>query len=210
MESVTAFISQHAHHAHWYIFGAIILAGFNFPFSIDILVLISAFLAATLIPEHLFLLFFSILLGCYFSAICSYWFGRIFGNYLLRFRPFAHLLSTERREKMQQFYQKYGLLTLLIGRFIPFGVRNCLFMSSGMSKLSFRTFLLRDALACTIWCTTLFYTFYHLGQNYTLLWHTLKTFNLWIFTAFSVTVIGIIWYKFKKRGRRRASALNNF
>ena len=102
-------------------------------------------------------------------------------------------------EKIKQFYEKYGLWTLVVGRFIPFGVRNCIFMSSGMSKLHFGKFILMDAVACAVWCSSLFYLFYTLGQNYDVIWHYLKTFNLIVFAAFSVTVIGLIWYKIRKK-----------
>lgn len=53
MESLIEWLLQHAEHAHWYIFVAILLAGFNIPISADILLVMGGFLAATIIPEHL-------------------------------------------------------------------------------------------------------------------------------------------------------------
>ena len=61
METLIQLITKHAEHAHWYIFGAILLAGFNIPFSADLLILLSAFIAASIFPEHLWQLYFSIL-----------------------------------------------------------------------------------------------------------------------------------------------------
>jgi membrane-associated protein len=208
MEHLTEIITQHAHNAHWYIFIAIILAGFNLPFSADILILISAILAATVVPEHKWLLFFSVLIGCYLSAMCAYWLGRLLGSTLGKTKFFSKLLSVERLNKIKTFYDKYGIWTLVLGRFIPFGVRNCIFMSSGMSKVHFGKFILMDAVACTLWCSTFFYLFYTLGQNYSVVWHYLKTFNLLIFAAFSVTGIGIIWYKNRKKNRTRDASTN--
>jgi len=43
--------------------------------------------------------------------------------------------------------------------------------------------------------------FYLIGQNFHAIWGAVKTFNLVIFAAFSVTVIAIFWYKLKKRKR---------
>jgi hypothetical protein len=37
------------------------------------------------------------------------------------------------------------------------------------------------------------------GQNFVSIWHTVKTLNIILFSAFSVTVIGVIWYKLKKK-----------
>lgn len=201
MDTVIDFITRHAHAAHWYVFGAIILAGFNIPISADILILLSAFIAATILPEHTWHLYFSVLLGCYLSAWCAYWVGRFLGGKMQKTSFFAKLLKQERMDKIRNFYEKYGLWTLILGRFIPFGVRNCIFMTTGMSKFNFYRFILMDALACFLWTTTCFYVFYTLGQNYQMVWHYLKTFNLLIFAAFSVTVISTIWYKNRKKAR---------
>jgi membrane protein DedA with SNARE-associated domain len=113
-------------------------------------------------------------------------------------------MPVERLEKIQRFYSKHGLWTLLLGRFIPFGIRNCIFMSSGMSRVSFMKFAFWDLLACLAWSSVSFYCFYLLGQNYHILFSHLKVINMVIFLAFSVTVIGFIWYK-----RRKKRAIQN-
>jgi membrane protein DedA with SNARE-associated domain len=201
MEALNEFFTRHAFHAHWYVFGALILAGFNLPLSADALILISAFLAAIIIPEHTWHLYLSVLIGCYLSAMCAYWLGRVLGPVLQKFKFFAKLLPPSRVAKIRFFYDKYALLTLMSGRFIPCGVRNCIFMTAGLSKMSFKKFILRDALACSFWCTTLFYGFYLLGQHAALVWETLKTFNLIVFAALGVTGISMIWYKRVKKAR---------
>lgn len=199
MEYLTEWIAHHAPHAHWYFFIAIILAGFNIPLSIDLLVLLAAFIAATIAPENTWILFGSVVFGCYFSAMCSYWVGRLLGLPLSKSKFFSRFIPPERMAKIKQFYDKNGLWALILGRFIPFGVRNCLFMSSGMSKLHFGKFILMDTIACPLWCSVSFYLFFTLGKNYETLWQYLKTFNILIFAAFSVTVIGFIWYKSRKK-----------
>jgi membrane-associated protein len=201
MEHLTELIANHAHNAHWYLFTALILAGFNIPVCADLMILLAAIVAATMLPENTWLLYGSIVMGSYLSAMCAYWIGRLLGNTLLKTKFFSKLIRPDRLAKIKMFYEKYGLLTLIFGRFIPFGVRNCIFMSSGMSKVHFGKFILRDALACTLWASTLFFLFFTLGQNYDALWHHLKRFNLLIFAAFSVTVIGFIWYKWRKKTR---------
>ena len=199
MESLIEWVLGHADYAHWYIFGAILLAGFNIPISADLLIVIGGFLAATAVPHHLWHLYFAIFLGCYFSAWIAYGFGRFLGDRFNKYRWFNRLMPTARLEKIQRFYSKHGLWTLLLGRFIPFGIRNCIFMSSGMSRVSFLKFALWDLLACLTWTSVSFYFFYVLGQNYQILLDHLKTLNVLIFLAFSVTVIGLIWYKRRKK-----------
>jgi len=201
MDKILSIISEHAHHAHWYVFIALVLAGLNIPICIDLLVLVSAFLAAVIIPENTLFLFLSCLLGCSCSAWLAYWVGRLLGPKLCKMRYISRLINVQRLQKMKSFYDKYGMRTLILGRFIPFGVRNCIFMSSGMSKVHFGKFVLMDALACSIWCSIAFSIFYFLGQNYQIIWEYVKTFNLFLFAAFSVTVIAYLWYKSKKKAK---------
>lgn len=204
MDTLIKWIVDHAGHAHWYIFIAIVLAGFNIPLCLDLLVLVSAFIAATILPQHLWHLFFSVLLGCLCSAACAYWLGRLCGHHLQHMLLFRSLLSAERMQKMRLFYERHGLWTLIIGRFIPFGVRNCLFMTTGASRLKFTRFILMDIPACLIWCTTAFYLFYQLGHHYSQIWRFMKTFNLIIFSIFSVALIAAVWYIKKKKKSRHA------
>src|SRR3990172_3328356 len=107
MDAINTFILEHAHNAHWFIFGAILLAGLNIPLSIDLLVLASALLAATIAPEKMWTLYITITLGCYLSAWISYWVGRLLGRVLLRFRFFKKLLSEERLQRVKIFYEKH-------------------------------------------------------------------------------------------------------
>ena len=177
----------------------------NIPISIDILVIIASLLAATIIPEATLPLYFSALLGCYFSAWLAYWLGRLVGKKLLRIRSIAKVLSPERLAKLETFYLKHGFLTLLIGRFIPFGVRNGIFMSTGMSRLSFWKFILRDIFPVFLWTTLAFSLFYALGSNYDLLVKYVKIINITLFCAFGVTVIIFICYKRRKNKKNTKS-----
>ena len=198
MEKLTELIALHANNAHWFIFGAIILAGANFPISTDFVIIAAALLAAQVIPENTLHLFLSVYFGCLISAWVAYWIGRLLGPKLAAWRYFAKILKPEKLAKIKSFYEKYGLLTLILGRFIPFGVRNCIFMTTGISKTPFKKFVWRDLIACSLWSSTCFYLFYSLGQNYEALTQHVKSINLVIFIAFSVTVIGVIWYKKRK------------
>lgn len=204
METLIAWILEHSQHAHWFIFVAILLAGVNIPISADVLIVSAAVLAATLIPEHLWHLYLAIFFGCYFSAWIAYWFGRLAGKKLLRFGWFQRFFPAERISKIQLFYRKHGFWTLILGRFIPFGIRNCIFMSSGMSHVPFLRFALWDLPACLIWSALSFYLFFTLGRNYQVLLNHLKIVNMVIFLAFGVTVITFLWYK-----RRKKTAVEN-
>jgi membrane protein DedA with SNARE-associated domain len=106
--------------------------------------------------------------------------------------------ARKRLRKVQKFYDKYGLYSLIVGRFIPFGVRNAIFMSSGITKIPFTRFLWFDLIACFIWTSICFTGFYLIGHSYETVKHFLASFYLLIFAAFGVTVISFIWYKKRK------------
>ena len=197
MDTLLQFILEHAQYAHWIVFGALMLAGFNVPISEDLMIILSAVLAATVVPENTALLFLGVFLGCYLSDWVCYWIGRRLGPKLWNFSWFARTFDRKRLDQIHCYYEKYGFWTLVIGRFIPFGVRNCLFLTAGLGKMSFPKFILSDGIACIISNATLFTIAYYAGKNYTPLIQFLKTFNLFIFAVFLVSIIGIIWYKKK-------------
>jgi membrane protein DedA with SNARE-associated domain len=194
-----SFIFEHAAYAHWIVFGALILAGFNIPVSEDLMIIFSAVLSATVVPENTAKLFVGVFLGCYLSDWICYWMGRKLGPKLWNFSWMAKRVDRKRVDQIQKYYEKYGFWTLLIGRFIPFGVRNALFLTAGLGKMHFGRFILSDGIACLTSNTALFFLAYSVGKNYEALLTTLKTFNILLFGAFVVAIIGLIWYKRKKK-----------
>ena len=199
METIIQFIFDHAQHAHWIVFGALMLAGLNVPISEDAMIIMSALLAATVVPENTVELFLGVFLGCYLSDWVSYWLGRTLGRRLWNFKWLSKTIDPKRLDQIHTYYEKYGFWTLLVGRFIPFGVRNCLFLTAGMGKMSFRKFIVSDGIACLCSNSVLFYLAYSLGKNYELLFGKLKVFNLALLGAFVVIIIGAIWYKRSKK-----------
>jgi len=199
MDTVIQFIFENAQYAHWIIFGALMLAGLNIPISEDLMIIVSALLAATVVPENTIKLFAAVFLGCYLSDWLCYWIGRRFGPKLWSIKWFARTFDQGKIDQVQQYYEKYGFLTLLVGRFIPFGVRNCLFLTAGLGKMHFGKFILSDGIACAISNTFLFSLTYLVGRNYETLLSVLRTFNIFLFSAFMVSIIGYIWYKSKKK-----------
>ncbi len=201
------FIFEHASYAHWVVFSLLMLAGINLPISEDLLIIASATIASTLVPENVWKLFAAVFLGAYISDWIPYWIGRRFGPSLWNIRWFARMIKKERLEQVKQYYAKYGVMTLIVGRFIPFGVRNCLFAAAGMGKMRFWKFLLSDGLACLISNTTLFSIAYLCGKNYSLLIEKLKWVNVTLFLLFVVAVIAFICYKIRKRKTKHVKPL---
>ena len=148
------------------------------------MLVVSGMLASTIVPENALKIFAGVFFGCYFSDWIAYWIGRGLGPRLWHLKWFANMVSKRNLCRMKFFYGKYGFWTLLFGRFIPFGVRNCLFITAGMTRMHFGKFLLSDGIACLISNTVLFTLAYSFGKNYNVLLEYLKVYNIVIFCLF--------------------------
>lgn len=165
MDSVVGFIVHHAAEAHLWIFFLLLLAGLNIPLSEDILLICGGGLVGHLIPDGGLRMFLWLYAGCLISAYEAYFLGKYFGPKLALFRPFKKALNQEKVNKMKAFLDQYGILTFLIIRFIPGGVRNLLFMTSGLVHMPFYRFILRDTPAALLSTIVLFFLGRFFGQN---------------------------------------------
>ena len=204
MEEILTFIQAHVNYAPYAIFGLLLLAGLNLPVSEDAMIFVSAVLAASH-PEHFTALFLGVFMGAYCSDLISYWLGRLVGPKLWRIKFVERMVSFDKIGKVQQFYDKYGIFTLIIGRFIPFGVRNAMFLTAGLSKMNFMKFALSDLLATTISCSFFFYIYYTYGPKVI---EYVQKGNAILITLFALGVfIFWQWQKRKSAARQAASAL---
>ena len=193
MEELIQIIQANIQYAHFIIFGTLLLAGLNIPVSEDGMLLISALLANKH-PEYLAHLFIGVYLGAYFSDLICYSLGRVLGPRLFKIRFFANMVPPERITKISAYYQKYGVVTLIIGRFIPFGVRNALFLTAGLGKMNFIKFALSDLLACTISSISFFSLYYYYGESVIAY---IKQGNI-VFFSLLLVLLGVFWYRKKK------------
>lgn len=201
MEDWIGQAAAHIEYAHWIFFALLMLAGLNVPFSEDLIVITAGALAATLSPISPWIFYLIIFLGCWISAWEAYWIGRLIGPKLYEIRWFSWILTRERIERLHLLYEKFGIYTFLVGRFIPGGFRNVLFMSSGMGKMPFSLFLLRDTPACLLSSSVLFSLGFFFGQNLEELTTSFKAWSFWvllIFLAILVATLVIYWGKKRK------------
>ncbi len=149
MEDLLLYIQQNADLAPYLIFGLLLLAGFNLPVSEDAMLLISALLA-TKRPDLTWQLCAGVNAGAYLSDLICYTLGRTLGPRLWQIKWFAKMVSRERVDQISSYYERYGTVTLVLGRFIPFGVRNALFLTAGIGKMNAMRFALSGLLAATL------------------------------------------------------------
>lgn len=166
MEELFSYVCDHAHAAPWILFVLLLLTGLNIPISEELIIISGGAIASTCIPDHTTQFYLVMYFGTIFSAWEPYWLGRLLGPKLYTIRLFRSVVTPKRLERLRHYYAKYGLLTFIVGRFCPGGVRNALFLSSGLTKMPFHLFVLRDSFAALLSSATLFFIGYHFGKHF--------------------------------------------
>ncbi|MEW6527450.1 MAG: DedA family protein [Spirochaetota bacterium] len=199
MAYISHLLFDFAPYVHYIAFILLLLAGFNFPISEDIIFIISASIAATIIPEHTIKIAAGCMLGAYSSDIISYCLGRFGMKFILQHKKLARFYPLDKIKTIEYYYQSHGAKTLFFGRFIPFGVRNVIFLTAGLARMKLYKFMLVDLLALSITSTILFTLGYTLGSNYEIIFPYLNRYKLIIFSFFLLTVLSIVIYKKRRQ-----------
>jgi len=142
---------------------ALFLAGLNVPFSEDLIIITGALLCRgeqTLLLPTFAALYFGVTISDYFP----YYIGKALRRGSIKIRFLEDFFLSQKLEKMHGNLEKYGIFTFIVCRFIPFGVRNTLFMTSGFFRLKLKKFAIYEITAATISVSTLFFLTYHFGE----------------------------------------------
>lgn len=199
MDAIFSYICENAHYAPWIMFGLLLLTGLNIPLSEDLILMGSGALASTCIPDYTLRLYLGVLCGCYLSAWEAYWIGRLLGPQLYSIPLLKSVITPQRLNVLRGYYAKFGIFTFIVGRFCPGGIRNALFMSSGLTKMPFYVFILRDGLAALLSSAVLFSLGYQFGENLDLIVSYLHHYTHWfIGIILSLTLAGLIYWWYAK------------
>lgn len=204
MESLIQFTSEHTHLAHLIFFSLLMLAGLNIPISEDLLVLSGGYIASACPVNQVIPLYLAIFFGCWISSWEAYWIGRRFGPNLYEMRWFKRFITPEKIQKLNRYFEKFGILTFIVGRFIPGGFRNVLFMGAGLGKMKFTTFLARDICGCFLSSLTLFSLGYSFQRNADHLASFLNGYKYVVFFTISALLLALIYaFCMIKSGKQR-------
>lgn len=194
-------ISQYTEFFPLAAFILLMLAGLNVPISEDLVIITGALIChgdqSVLIPT-----FVAIYLGIVISDYFPYLLGKYIRRGTVKSTFIAILFPQKRLEIMQYYLKKFGIFTFIVGRFIPFGVRNTLFFSSGFIGLGLRRFAMYDIVAATISVTTLFSLVYIFGDEIEKPFHAVGKI-LFLMVLSTLVFIGIriirsIIYKYRE------------
>jgi membrane-associated protein len=210
MFDITRLLHSMVQYTHFISFGLLLLAGFSLPVSEDLVFIISASIAATALPESAPRIFAGCFAGAFLGDLIAYTIGRyginriLFSPLLVRARIVNRANIENRIEKTKGFFDRFGGKTLFFGRFVPFGVRNVIFMSCGLIRMPYPRFMLIDlsALVCT--SSILFFLGYSFGNNYEMIITYINRYKIIIFIFF-VLLVFFLFVRKKLRLREGAA-----
>ena len=172
------------------------MAGLNIPISEDLVIITGALLnqervhaqlpgaRGMLIPSLL-----AIYAGVIISDFISYYLGTLVRKGTFKVNFADTLLTPKNLDRYRRHMDNHGFLTFIICRFIPFGARNTLFMTSGFLGLPLRRFALYDIIAALISTNTLFFLVYLFGDEVR---NPIRVASIVLFIILSLTVIFLV------------------
>lgn len=94
----------------------------------------------------------------------NYWIGRTLGLKVthLKFRN-KNLVKQAYLDKTHSFYEKYGVKTIIIARFVPI-VRTFAPFVAGVAEMKYQRFLLFDIFGGAIWVVSMSFAGYFFGE----------------------------------------------
>jgi len=139
-------------------------------------------------------LILSLIIAGVLGNYAGYWFGYRTGPIL--FNKNDSLLFKKRYVVMaQQFYDKYGGMALILGRFFPI-IRTFAPIFAGVVKVDLRKFTLYNIIGSVAWVVTLCLSGYFLGIKYP----TIRNYLQYIILGFFIiTTIPLLVAFFKKK-----------
>jgi membrane protein DedA with SNARE-associated domain len=210
MLDIFARICQYVEYYPFIAFGALMLAGLSLPISEDLIIITGALICKEK-PSMLVPVFGATYSGVVISDYFPYIFGKYIRKGTIKAKFLSHLFSPRMIVRIHRYLDKYGIFTFIVGRFVPFGVRNTMFVTSGLIGLRLRRFALYDTTAATISVSTLFFLAYHFGDAVEKPFQAVGVVLFILLLSMLVFVIINIVRKILKRrepGRRDGTALS--
>ena len=144
-------------------------------------------------------------IGCNLGSVIAYWVGAAGGRPLVERYGRWVLMSHHDLDRMTQFFEKYGTITVLLGRLLPV-VRTFNAFPAGVARMPQLRFHIYTFIGSWPWCFGLAYVGMKLGEK----WHTDPRFEQ-AFHRFHLVVelgllVAIIWFVWTHINRFRRTS----
>lgn len=133
----------------------------------DSLLFVAGSLAAGASPTlNIWLLFILLFAAAVLGDNLNYWIGRFFGPRVVKWKTFGRdLVQQKHLDKTHSYFEKYGVKTIIIARFVPI-VRTITPFVAGIGAMDYRRkFLPFDIAGGALWIGTMLTAGYLIGNS---------------------------------------------
>lgn len=181
--------------------GSVVLTGMGLPVPEEVFI-IGAGLASSKGVLEPWLAWLTCIIGAILGDCAMYAIGYHFGHGLLRdHRWFAKLMNPRRERQMEGMIRKHGIKVFLTARFLV-GVRSPVYVAAGILRVSFRQFLLFDALCATLVVSVFFGLSYVFAEHIMGFWDRLRKAEMVLTVAIIAGIVATVAYFFWRRRNR--------
>ena len=188
------------------VFAALVISALGFPIPEEIPIITGGVMVGHQWANHQsWMVWWLMLPVCIIGVVCSdmilYFIGRQWGTRLLA-RQWAqkHLLTPEKRAKIEKNFLDYGIGILLVARLLP-GIRSPIFIMSGVMRLPFRKFLLADGLYAIPGVNLLFWLSYWFTDQFSRAFEKVEGNRPIVVAVILAAVSGFLLYQYILRRR---------
>ncbi|MCP9292684.1 DedA family protein [Gracilimonas sediminicola] len=131
--------------------------------------------------------------GIFIGDFTLYFAGRLMGNGIFNIPPFKWMVKKENVYSAEAWFEKKGPVILVLSRFIP-GSRFPVYLSAGILKTGFWTFLLYFGLTALLWTPTFVWLSVFAGNELLLFYEAYEEYAVWAALAVFIFILVLLKY----------------
>ncbi len=203
--------------SYLFVFVFMVIESSFIPFPSEVVVPPAAYLAVQRGDMNIFLVVLVATAGALVGALINYVLAMLIGRpivYAFANSRFGHacLITQEKVEKAEKYFDKHGAVSTFIGRLIP-AVRQLISIPAGLAKMNIGVFSLYTSLGALLWNGILGFLGWWLAQHVSIdeLFDAVEKYNSYLtYAGFGLLLICagyIFWNAF--RGKKAPKAAND-
>lgn len=139
------------------------------------------------------------IIAAFLGVQVGYWLGAKFGRRL--FKDDARVLKTEYLVRAEEFFDKWGALSLVLSRFVPI-VRTFVPIVAGAARMNYKRFVIFNTIAAVLWIGIMTILGLTLGQ-FDIVKNNIDIIAVLIILI-SVLPMVVAWLNNKRKARKEA------
>jgi len=147
-------------------------------------------------------------IGCNLGSVVAYWIGAYGGRPLVEKFGRYVLMSRRDLDRVDHYFQKYGSITVLIGRLLPV-VRTFIALPAGIARMPQLRFHIYTFIGSWPWCFALAYAGMKAGESWddpnSMLKHVLHKADAAVILLVLAGIVWFVWSHLKHRGEASAA-----